>query len=82
MSLELLALALGLCTFSEECRGRRVRLFSDNVGAEQATDKGSAKRWDHTSIVHCLWLKAAELKAQLWVERVPTKDNRMCEPHV
>lgn len=33
-SLELLALAFGLSTFGEKIRGRRVRIYSDNHGAE------------------------------------------------
>ena len=70
MSLELLALALGLCTFAAQCGTRRVRVFSDNVGAELSLKKGSAKVWDHTVVVHCIWHKAAQLKATLWVDRV------------
>jgi hypothetical protein len=75
MALELLALALGLSTFGAQCRERRVRLFSDNVGAERCTKKGSAREWDHTALIHSIWLKAARLQAQLWVERVPTAEN-------
>jgi hypothetical protein len=75
MALELLALALGLSTFGAQCRERRVRLFSDNVGAERCTKKGSAREWDHTALIHSIWLKAARLQAQLWVERVPTEEN-------
>ena len=75
MSLELLALALGFSTFAAQLAGRRVRVFSDNVVAEKSTDRGSAREWDHSAIVHRLWHKAAQLGAHLYIERVPTKDN-------
>ena len=70
MSLELLAMALGLCTFSAECSQRRIRVFSDNVGAEYCVSRGSAKQWDHTVVVHSIWHWAAKIKATLWIERV------------
>ena len=73
MGLELLALALGLSTFAAQCTSQRVRVFSDNVGAERSADKGSAKEWDHSAIVHCLWHRAAQLHCHLFIERVPTK---------
>ncbi len=38
-------------------------------------DTGAAKEFDHNCIVHAMWRKAIELKADLWLERVPTKDN-------
>ena len=34
VALEAIAIALGLSTFSEELRGRKVVLYSDNTGAE------------------------------------------------
>ena len=61
-SLELLALALGLCTFTRQCKGRKVQLYSDNTGAEHSTKKGSAKEWDHSAIVHSIWMKAAKVR--------------------
>ena len=73
MGLELLALALGLCTFSSVCRNRKVRTFSDNCSAEASVVRGSAKTWDHNAIVHAIWVKAAEISAHLHVERVPTE---------
>ena len=33
---EQLAICLGLCTFRDVIRGRRVRVFCDNTGAESA----------------------------------------------
>ena len=73
--LELLSIALGLSTFSEQFKGRKVHIFSDNKGAESATAKGSARAFDHTCIVNCLWLKAAQLGIEMVIDRVPTKEN-------
>jgi hypothetical protein len=39
-SLEILAIALGVSTFGDEIAGRRLIVFSDNKGAESATQKG------------------------------------------
>ena len=61
MSLELLAIAFGLSTMRHLLEGRRVRLWSDNVGAESTTRKGSSKEWDYSCLINSLWLKAAEL---------------------
>ena len=40
MSLELLSLALGMSTLATQIASQRVRMFSDNVGAEKAFAKG------------------------------------------
>ena len=39
-SLEILAIALGVSTFANSIAGRRLNVFSDNKGAESATQKG------------------------------------------
>jgi hypothetical protein len=39
-SLEILAIALGVNTFADSIAGRRLIVFSDNKGAESATQKG------------------------------------------
>ena len=75
MGLELLAIAIGLCTFADKLQSRKICIWSDNTGSEATTDKGTAKSWDHARIVHSIWLKAAMIKAHLWVDRVPTKEN-------
>ena len=75
MGLELLAIALALCTFADMLKGRRVCMWSDNVGSEKSTAKGAAKAFDHSCLVHGMWLKAAQLSVQMWVDRVPTDDN-------
>ena len=75
MGLELLAIALGLSTFSALIRGRRVCVWSDNAGSEAATRKGSAREWDHACIVHCIWKKAVVLRCALFIQRVPTDEN-------
>ena len=73
--LELLSIALGLSTFIEQLKGRIVHIVSDNKGAESAKAKGSARAFDHTCIVHCLWLKAAQLGIEMVIDQVPTKEN-------
>ena len=40
-SLEILAIALAISTFSEEIAGKRVVMYSDNRGAERSTQKGT-----------------------------------------
>ena len=75
MGLEILAIALGICTFAHECARRQIHVYSDNTGSEAAADKGKAASWDHSTLVHSIWLKAAQLHSQLWVSRVPTDEN-------
>ena len=75
LGLELLSIALGLCSFVQLLSNRRVIVWSDNTGAEAATKKGSAKEWDHSCIAHCLWTKAVQMRTQVHVERVPSKEN-------
>ena len=40
MGLEVLSVALGLCSFGDTLRGKHVRIYSDNTGAESAIQKG------------------------------------------
>ena len=75
MGLELLAIALGFSTFANILEGRRVMVWSDNVGSESCARKGTARQWDHACIVHSLWKRAAALHCELFVQRVPTADN-------
>ena len=73
--LEMLAIALGLSSFSDELRGRNVAVYSDNKGAEAATRRGSARSWDHCQIIHEVWTMALRIGAHLWIERVSSEDN-------
>ena len=75
LGLELLAIALALCSFDIFIHGRRVRVWSDNTGAEAATRRGCAKAFDHNCIIHGLWTLVLNLHVDLQLERVPTKDN-------
>ena len=75
MAWELLPIALGVSTFSQTLKGRRVRVWCDNVGGENALRAGVAEATDHNLIVHALWLHAARVGYGFWVERVPSKDN-------
>ena len=60
---------------SELLRNRNVVAWNDNTGVESSTRKGASKQFDHTCLVHCMWLKAAQMHMHLYVERVPTDDN-------
>ena len=55
---EIIAILLSVATFANALHGRRVVLYSDNTGAEHATDKGSAKAADHNKMVHEVWTLA------------------------
>ena len=75
MSLELMAIAVGLATFADELSGRQVWIFEDNTGAEATTQKGSSKADDHNLLVHEIWTLALLHRMSLWVDRVPSDDN-------
>ena len=40
-----------------------------------ATQKGTARAWDHCQVVHEVWTQALVNKTWVWVERVPSDDN-------
>ena len=65
MSLELLSIALGISTWSNQIEGRDLVIWSDNTGAEAATRKGATKQFDHNCLVHALWKRFAELRVQV-----------------
>jgi hypothetical protein len=75
MTLEILAISVGLNTFAEELRGRKVIVFSDNTGAEAASRKGSAKSWDHCNLIHEIWSHCWVNSIYIWIVRVASKDN-------
>ena len=75
MAWELLSIALGVRTFAPLLRNRRLIVWSDNVGAECAVRKGGAKAWDHSAIIHAMWLDFARVGCAPWFKRVPTDDN-------
>ena len=75
MSLELMAIAVGLATFAAELEGRQVWIFEDNTGAEATTQKGSSRAEDHNSLVHEIWTLALMHGIGLWIDRVPSDDN-------
>ena len=70
--LELLAVALGLCTWPDRLRKRNVVIFSDSTIAEFGLKKGCAKELDHCAVIHAFWVSILELDASVWVDRVPT----------
>ena len=75
MALEMLSIALGISSFSDILKGRRIVIWSDNTGAQAATSTGRAKSFDHACIAHCIWAELAKLHVQAHVERVPTDSN-------
>ena len=75
MTLEILAIAVGLSTFADELRGRKVLVFSDNTGAEAASRRGSTKCSDHCRLIHEIWSHCWANSIHIWIERVPSKDN-------
>ena len=75
MGLELLSVSLGLGTFANLIRRRRVVLHSDNKGSEKAIRRGSARKRDHAQLDHHQWMCAATLQISVFVKRVATDDN-------
>ena len=61
MSLELLSIAFGLSVFEDIVRGNCLHVHSDNTGAQHCTARGMARSFDHTCLVHGIWMRAAEL---------------------
>jgi len=75
MTLEIMAIAVGLSTFAEELRGRKVIVYSDNTGAEAATRNGRAKCLDHCGLIHEIWSHCWANNTHMWIERVRSEDN-------
>ena len=71
----LFAQLLGLSSFAAKLQGRNIMIFSDNTSAEAATRRGSCREFDQGCLIHTIWLKLAQLRCGVWVERVPTEDN-------
>ena len=73
--LELLPIAVGLSTYSNHLRGRRVLWFIDNNSVRDMIVKGSTK----TPSLFCLLAECYRLTGELqimwWVSRVPSKSN-------
>ena len=75
MAYEILAIMMGLETFSKDCKRATIRVWTDNIGGECALRKKSSAALDHNLFVHLIWEKAANLNAGLWIDRVPSKLN-------
>ena len=54
-TLEVLAIAVGLSSFSDLLSGRRVAIFSDNRGAEGTVIKGISQACDQCMLIHEIW---------------------------
>jgi hypothetical protein len=75
MAWELLSIALGVSTFGHLLRDRRVRIWSDNVGAKNGFRAGAAHATDHNLIIHALWLHAMKNCYGVWIARVASAEN-------
>eukprot|EP00973_Karenia_brevis_P079188 10987376-Karenia_brevis.AAC.1 len=67
MGLELLSIALGLSTFEQKIKHRKVVIHSDNTGSEVALRRGSARKYDHAQLVHNQWLHLAMCRVDVHV---------------
>lgn len=63
----------GLSVFAKELTDCNVVVYSDNVGAQKAVEKGGARSWDHSCVVQGIWMRALRMRTGMWIERVPTK---------
>jgi hypothetical protein len=79
-SLELLAVALGLATFSDLFKGKLVRVWVDNTGCEHMTRRQSGRSRDHNDVVRAIWMNALHYGHGLWIERVSTHEHIADDP--
>ncbi len=85
MSLEVLAISVGLSTFVHELMHRSVIVYSDNSGAEAAVRQGTAKAFDHCLLIHeiwtlvclCVWVQMCVFGCGLCVSGVVAQDQRL-----
>jgi len=73
MAQELIAILVALYTFPDAFAGKRLRIWTDNVGGECALKASRAKCQDHNMLVHAIWARLIELRTPVWFERVPSK---------
>ena len=78
--LELLAVALGLATFSDLFKGKLVRVWVDNTGCEHMTRRQRGRSRDHNDVVRAIWMNALHYGHGLWIERVSTHENIADDP--
>jgi hypothetical protein len=62
-TLEVLAVAVGLSTFSQWLYGRRVVVFEDNRGAEGSIRKGASSAWDQCLLIHEIWTMVSRVQS-------------------
>jgi len=73
--LEMAAAYLLLCSFENELHGCELDLYCDNIAQQGALRKGFSRAWDFAVVAGTFWGKAAELKIDVWTERVPSAFN-------
>ena len=63
-------------------KGEGNRKFMCNFlfSANDAFYASATKRFDHNALIHQMWSTFIAIKAQVWVMRVPTKDNVADDP--
>ena len=74
MGLQLLAIALGLCSFAHLLANREVVVYSDDVGPRY----GQGSREELGPFLHCARSMAQGCSDQhmgMWIVRVPSNDN-------
>jgi hypothetical protein len=75
MSLEVLAIMMGLETFLPILKGRTFRVWTDNEGAKGSITSGAARCSDHNLMVHRIWSLCYKHCLNPWYARVPTDEN-------
>lgn len=78
--LELVGIILGILTFKELVRGRRLLLFCDNTTALSAAIHGYASKPDLARLSNILHIVMMRLELDVWFEYVPSAVNWADEP--
>ena len=72
---ELLAVLMLLLSCPEQLRGRNLILYEDNQAALENILAGSAADPDSRSLVAGIWLLAAVLRVNIWIEYAPSESK-------
>ena len=75
MMVELFAPVLAALALPQVLRNRRVILLVDSEAAEGAIVKGSSSKEDINALAARFWEVAMDLRADIYVDRVPTDGN-------
>ena len=72
---ELIAVAVALCTFENELRNKKLLVFVDAQAVEGAIVKGYSRIEDVCEAVGLIWCMACDLGVLMYVDRVSTDAN-------